>query len=524
MAADGRPGPTVLTLGVQLSILVSYPKAHISIDPHQRKTRCVRPSILILVLTAVLAFNGRPATAAGDSPAAPPIVQGARPWKGDLDGMLERRAIRALVTYSKTFYFLDGPRQRGISYEQLTQFETFVNRQFNTGTLKTNVIIIPVARDELLPALIKGRGDIAVANLTITAQRRRQVDFSAPFITDVKELVVSGPAFTPLTRLEDFAGLTIEVRPSSSYYESLEALNRQLESRGLAPVRIEPADEILEDEDLLEMVNADLLPAIVMDSHKARFWKQIFPDIRLHEDFPLRTGGEIAWAFRPGSPRLKKLVDEFARTHKKGTMMGNILFKRYLQNTRWVRNALSEESLARFRDLVALFKKYAARYDFDHLMIMAQAYQESGLDHAKVSPAGAVGIMQLLPSTAAADPVGIKNIKRLENNIHAGVKYLRHIQEVYLADDALDPLNRTLFAFAAYNAGPSRIRELRAEAARRGLDANRWFHNVENVVARKVGRETVQYVSNIFKYYIAYKLAGEKIERKQNTVKEKTPS
>ncbi len=482
----------------------------------------MRPIILILALTSVLAAGDR--AAAADSLATTTIVSSTKPWTEDLDGMRERRTIRALVTYSKTFYFLDGPRQRGISYELLKQFETFVNRKFNTGNLKINVIIIPVAHNELLPALVKGRGDIAVANLTVTPQRRRQVDFSAPFITDVKELVVTKSGVAPLTRLEDFAGLTIEVRRSSSYYESLNALNRKLRSRGLAPVRIEPADEILEDEDLLEMVNAGLLPAIVMDSHKAHFWKQIFPDIRLHEDFPLRTGGEIAWAFRSGSPRLKKLVDEFARAHKKGTMMGNILFKRYLQSTHWVRNALSAESLARFRDLAALFKEYAARYDFDHLMIIAQAYQESGLDHSKVSPAGAVGIMQLLPTTAAAEPVGIKNIKRLEDNVHAGVKYLRHIQDVYLADDALDPLNRTLFAFASYNAGPSRISALREEAARRGLDANRWFHNVENVVARKIGRETVQYVSNIFKYYIAYRLAGEKLERKQNAVKEKAAS
>jgi membrane-bound lytic murein transglycosylase MltF len=479
--------------------------------------------ILIFLVMSVLATGAIsvPSRADTGSIATTPLVSKVKPWTGDLDVMVKRRTIRALVTYSKTFYFLDGAQQRGISYELLENFEAFVNRKFKTGTLAIDVLIIPVARDELLPALVEGRGDLAVANLTITPQRRKQVDFSIPFHQNVSEILVTGAEAAPMTRLEDFAGLVVEVRRSSSYYDSLRALNARLEAKNLDPVKIELADENLEDEDLLEMVNAELLPAIVMDSHKALFWKQIFPAAQLHTDFPLRTGGEIAWAFRQQSPQLKRLVDEFAARHKKGTMMGNILFKRYLQNTQWVRKALSEKNLAKFYALSELFKKYADRYDFDHLMIMAQAYQESGLDQSKVSPAGAVGIMQLLPSTAAAEPVGIENIGRLENNVHAGVKYMRHIQDVYLTDPALDPVNRTLFAFAAYNAGPSRITNLRKSAARQGLDPNRWFHHVENVVAKKIGRETVQYVSNIFKYYIAYKLAAEKIEHKKNVIETK---
>ena len=441
-----------------------------------------------LVLAAMLVGAATAGSIAADAPqavtTAPPLHQ---PWLGDLEGMVARRTIRALVVYSKTFYFLDGAQQRGLSYDLLKEFETFVNRQYKTGTLKIRLVIIPVARDELLPSLVEGRGDLAVANLTITDKRRRTVDFSTPFLKDVSEIVVSGAKAAPLTRLEDFAGRRIEVRRSSSYYESLLALNDRLKAQNLAPVRIDLADENLEDEDLLEMVNAGLLPAIVMDSHKAHFWKQIFPDITLQEAFPLRTGGEIAWAMRQNSPQLKKIVNEFARRHKKGTLLGNIVFKRYLKNTQWVRNALSEDELAKFNAVVGLFEKYASRYDFDHLMITAQAYQESGLDQSKVSPAGAVGIMQLLPTTAASKPVGITDIRQLENNIHAGVRYLRHIHDTYLADAPMDPLNKTLFAFAAYNAGPSRLMKLRREAARQGLDPNRWFNNVEKH-RRQAGR------------------------------------
>ena len=481
----------------------------------------MRYMVLALVLTVALGVTegGRAQTdATDDALAVTALSRRDQARRGDLDVMIARRTIRALVVYSKTFYFLDGVTQRGLSYDLLQEFESFVNRKFKTGALKINVIIIPVARNEILPALLEGRGDLAVANLTITEKRQRQVDFSTPFLTGVSEIVVSGSQAPAIKRLEDIAGRMIEVRRSSSYYESLQALNKRLITAGLDPVRIHPADENLEDEDLLEMVNAGLLPAIVMDSHKAQFWKQIFADISLQTAFPLRTGGKIAWAFRPQSPRLKKLVNEFARRHKKGTLLGNILFKRYLSNTNWVGNALAEKELAKFNALVDLFEEYAARYHFDHLMITAMAYQESGLDHTKVSSAGAVGIMQMLPSTAASQAVGIPNIHKLENNIHAGVRYLRHIKDVYLADEPMDPLNKTLFAFAAYNAGPSRVMQLRQEAARQGLDPHRWFNHVENIAAKQVGRETVQYVDNIYKYYIAYRLVAEKREQRSMAI------
>ena len=165
-----------------------------------------------LALAAMLVGAMLAASPAADDPrTAKSLVRSDQPRVGDLDAMVARRAIRALVAYSKTFYFLDGGKQRGLSYEQLQAFEKFVNRRFKTGTLKIHVIIIPVARDELLPALVEGRGDLAVANLTITDKRRRMVDFSAPFLKDVSEIVVSGAKAAPLTRLEDFAGRLIEV-------------------------------------------------------------------------------------------------------------------------------------------------------------------------------------------------------------------------------------------------------------------------------------------------------------------------
>ncbi len=438
-------------------------------------------------------------------------------WTGDYDGMAQRRTVRVLVTYSKTFYFLDGGNQRGLSYELIQAFEKYLNRKKGSKSpLKVNAIIIPVARDDLLPALLEGRGDIAVANLTVTPARREQVDFSDPFMTDVSEMMITGKDVRPIRALADMAGMEVHARPTSSYYESLQAIQQKLKQGHLDPMRLKPADENLEDEDLLEMLNAGLIPALVMDSHKAAFWAQIFKEIKQHPDFPLRQGGRIAWAFRKNSPLLKKQINTFVRQNRKGTLMGNMLFKRYLKNTRWARNALAEEDMMRFEGVVDLFREYGDRFDFDYLMVAALAYQESGLDNAKRSPAGAVGIMQLLPSTAAGKPINISNIEKLENNVHAGVKYLRHIYDTYYKNDkAVDVPNKLLFTFASYNAGPSRVQSLRRQAAGMQLDPNRWFHNVEIIAAKRIGRETVHYVSNIYKYYIAYRLTIENLMQKK---------
>jgi membrane-bound lytic murein transglycosylase MltF len=438
------------------------------------------------------------------------------PWTGDLDGMAKRGYIRALVAYSKTNYFLDGATQRGVTYEALVEFENYLNTKLGTKTVRVDVVIIPVRRDELLPALVDGRGDIAAANLTITPERSETVDFSIPLGSGVSELLVTSGRTPEADSTDDLSGMEIHARPSSSYWESLEELNRRFVDRGLVPAKLVAAPEFLEDEDLLEMVNAGLIPAMIVDSHKAGLWSDIFDNITVHENVAIRTGGEIAWAFRQNSPELAQLINEFAKGHRTGSLFGNVLLKRYFENNTWVRNNLADEDRERFKAMIDLFRKYGDQYDFDYLMLAALAYQESGLVQSKRSGAGAVGVMQMLPSTANDPNVGIQNINDLENNIHAGTKYLRFLRDRYFSDEAVDPVNQELLTFAAYNAGPAKIRRLRAEAAEKGLDPNVWFHNVELIAARRIGRETVSYVSNISKYHIAYQQIMAQLEYRQS--------
>ncbi len=427
------------------------------------------------------------------------------PWFGDLDDMVERGVIRVLVPMSKTLYFLDGADQRGIAYEAMKLFEEQLNETLERGHIKVHAVMVPAARDELIDGLVGGYGDIAVGNLSITPERLELVDFSDPIAGDVAEIVVAGPASPALRTLDDLSGQEVYVRASSSYYQSLLRLNDRLRNEGKAEVTLTAAPEVLEDEDLLEMVNAGLVPIVVVDNHKARLWAQIFTDLVVHEDLAVATGQEIAWAFRKGSPQLATALNGFVADHRQGTLMGNILINRYLRDTKWARRALDDEGRARLQSLIAIFRKYGEQYDMPWLLVAAQGYQESGLDQSVRSPAGAIGVMQLLPATAADPSVGIPNIEEVENNIHAGVKYLRFIYDRYFADAAdMDDVNKGLFSFASYNAGPARVARLRGKAADMGLDPNQWFRNVEIVAAQDIGRETVQYVSNIYKYYIAY--------------------
>ena len=277
------------------------------------------------------------------------------------------------------------------------------------------------------------------------------------------------------------------------------ALNERFRAAGTPEVELAAAPDHLEDDDLLEMVNAGLLPMAVIDSHKAEFWVQIFDDIELRHDLAVRTGGQIAWALRKDTPQLRAAVNEFVSKNRRGTLMGNIILNRYLRDTEWVQNAYLDQGLKRFTEMIGLFQQYAGQYGFDWLLVAAQGYQESRLDQSLRSRAGAVGVLQLLPSTAADPNVGIPNIEELESNIHAGVKYLRFLRDRYFDDPALDEFNALLFSFAAYNAGPRRVAQLRSEAEQADLDPDVWFDYVEVIAAKRIGRETVQYVSNIYK-------------------------
>jgi membrane-bound lytic murein transglycosylase MltF len=446
-------------------------------------------------------------TESAEQKAVDALIEAAlKPWKGDFDGMVKRRMIRVLVTYNRVLYFTDKYRQRGITYDAMKIFEDELNKKLNLKLLdRVHVVFVPVSRDKLVSGIEEGIGDIAAANLTITPDRLEIVDFSSPFADTVKEVLITAPGSPPIATIDDLSGQEVAVRKSSSYYESLLALNERFKAVGKPEVQITLADEDLEDDAIAEMVNAGLFPAMIMDLHKARLWSKIFTKMTVHPDIVLREGGQIAWAIRKDSPKLMAVINDFVVKHKVGSSATNQLIKRYLGSTKFVNDANAASERKKFDEMVGLFHKYSEEYHFDWLMMIAQGYQESGLDQGARNPSGAVGIMQVLPTTAAGNPINIPDITVADHNIEAGVKYMRFMVDQYFDDPAINEVNRHLFAFAGYNCGPNRIDRLRKKAAAQGLDPNKWFNNVEVMVAQAVGQETVNYVGNIFKYYVAYK-------------------
>ena len=442
---------------------------------------------------------------------SPEVV--SRPWTGDFDGMVKRRMIRFLVPYSKTHYFIDKGVQRGLVYDAGMKVEEVVNLKLKTTNAnKIHVVFIPTSRDALQDALLTGRGDIVAAGITVTPEREKLVDFTIPTKTNVREIVVTGPGAPVINTIHDLAGKQVAVRDKSIQFESLQKLNATFKQQGKSLVVIKTVPTSLEDEDLLEMANAGLLKVVVVDDFYASFWKQILPDITLHPTVAVREEGNLAWATRKGSPKLIAELNPIIKAHGSGTVFGNVLLSKYLKNAKFVKSATSEAELRKFRELIALFRKYGNQYNVDAVLMMAQGFQESRLDQTVKSRVGAVGVMQVMPATGKELKVG--DIGQVDPNINAGVKYVRFMIDTYFKDEPMDDLNKGLFAFASYNAGPGRIRQLRKLAATRGLNPNLWFNNVERVVAEKIGRETVTYVSNIYKYYVAYTLTLEEMAEK----------
>ena len=436
-----------------------------------------------------------------------PLKVIAAKWKGDLDGMIERRLIRVLTVYSKTTFFVDKGAQLGMVPDAFKLFEDDLNKRLNNKNVIVHVVIVPVAADELIPALIEGRGDIVSAGKIATEWRREQVDFTNATRKGISAIVVTGPGVPPLKGLDDLAGKEVYVRASDVSAKKVEEFNARLAAAGKPPVRIKPAPEVLSDEDLLEMVNAGLAPMTVVDDYIGEFWKQVFPNLVLNTSFAVRTDGETAMMIRKGSPKLAAELNAFLARYPEGSLQRNVLFQKYLKSVKFAKGATSGKDRQRFTQTVAFLRKYSDQYKLDYLLMAAQGYQESGLDQTRKSAVGAVGVMQVMPATGKDMKVG--DIQQIEPNIHAGVKYMRCMMDNLYANEPMDDLNKGLFTFASYNAGPGRIRQLRARAAKRGLDENRWFNNVELLAAESIGRETVQYVSNIYKYYLAYKLLTE---------------
>jgi membrane-bound lytic murein transglycosylase MltF len=491
---------------------------------------------LLLVLAALItcqpAFAQTPPASATTTPAATKprhLTIADKVWTGDFDKLLERRMIRVDAPFSRSLYFNDDGRERGIAAELVRDWERYLNVKYakELGKRPLTIYIFPATRDKLLPEVAQGLADVAIGNLTVTDERLKQVDFvpGDEGRRTINEIVVTGPKSPELKSIDDLSGKRVHVRKASSYFESLQQLNERFKSEGKPQVQLIFVPDALEDEDLMEMLDAGLVELQIVDDWKARMWAQVLPNLKVRTDLVLRADAKTGWAIRKDSPKLAAEIDDFFRNWAMKQGVADYRMRTYMSKVKELKNSTASAEYKRFEQTLALFKKYGDQYGFDPLMLAAQGYQESQLNQNAKSHVGAVGVMQLMPATGAQMKVG--DIHQAEANIHAGAKYMDQLMSTYFGDAQFSEGNRPLFAFASYNCGAGNVAKARSAAEKRGLNPNKWFNNVELVIGEQIGTQTTTYVRNIYKYYVAYKLtldAEAEAEKARSQVAPQAPS
>lgn len=465
--------------------------------------------LLCVVLVALVALAGPAFAQAADAADDDELPDGSElldlsdvRYTGDLAEVRKRGMLRVLVAPTRTDFQLVRGEVRGFEAELAHEFARHLNRERKRGQPQIRVLFVPVAFEDLIPALLAGRGDVIASGMTVTATRAAQIGFSRPYLRNIDEVIVARTGSNVPRRLEDLSGRQLSVRVATSYHEHLQALNRRFAAEGRAPVQIVALDPVLADEDKLEMVSSGIFDITVVDSHLAALWTRVLPNIAA-TNVKIAQGGSIAWGFRPEDKALRAAADAFFAKRQKAKPASDAqLLSQYFQSVRSLANPLEGEERAKLARLSSYFRTHADTHGFDWMLMAAQGFQESRLNQQARSAVGAIGIMQLMAPTAAE--MGYPDIGEEETNVAAGIAYMARIRDRYFDDPEIEPSQRILFAIAAYNAGPNRIQRLRVRARAQGLDPNRWFGNVERIVQQSVGDETVAYVANIYRFFHAY--------------------
>lgn len=431
----------------------------------------------------------------------------------DFSGILSRKSLRVLVPYSAPYFFFEDGEARGITHEMFREYGQFIEKQEDMRSGDLNMVFVPCQLNAIIPWLEAGYGDIAVGGLTVTEARSERVAFSKPLAEGINEILVASDDAPNLTSLDELAGREVWVTAGSSYAEHLQEVSDDMEQRGLSKVIIRVAPATLSTEDLFEMTNAGIIELMVCDSYKADLWSQVLLELKLYEDLAIHKGGSIAWAVRKDNPELLANLNEFRADAKKGTLLGNILIKRYFKTTKWIENPNAAGSSERIERYAEWLRELGTEYDFDWLRLAAQCFQESKLDPDAKSSSGAIGLMQMLPATGK--DMGCEDLYDPEENLRAGVRYLDWLRKNYFADPAIEEHDRMDLILAAYNAGPGNVKKWRKLAPSRGLDPNRWRDNIELIAQEKIGIQPIRYVNNIEKIYVAYTLAKGLIDERE---------
>ena len=422
---------------------------------------------------------------------------------GDLADIKRHGVLRIVTRNNAATFFLWRGEQVGFEFELLREFA-------ERHGLHVEVVIAP-QHASLFEMLERGAGDVAAASLPIDVPPRTEgVAMTRPF-NYVYDYLVARHDDDSILGIEDLAGRAVTVRPSSAHWRTLE----RFRNAGLK-LDIAPAPEDAETETLIAAVGEGRVDLTVAASHVLDIELGYRTDVR--KAFSLRGPVALGWAVRRDNSELLAALNAFLDKEYRGLFF-NVVYQKYFENPTRMQLHRKEridhvhaDSLSPYDELV---QREAAKHHFDWRLIVAQMYQESRFNPRARSPAGAIGLMQLLPRTAKE--FGVRKLRDPEQSVRAGVAYLAWLHS--RLEPELTVKDRIWFALAAYNAGFGHVTDARKLASGRlGLDPDRWFDNVElamRLLSKRAyyrntthgyvrGREVVNYVRQIRERYRSY--------------------
>jgi membrane-bound lytic murein transglycosylase MltF len=444
---------------------------------------------------------------AADSQISPPA------WSGSYSEMLKRGLIRVAVPYDRTIYVNDKGMQRGMSVDVTRALTQWINDKYisQLAGKKITIKLVPCPKDQLLSTLTSGQADMVIGDLGLHESIPNAKDYLVSHASKLEnEVLVTGPSSPSVTTFSDLSGHTVYGSRNTNFHTTLRGLNKELQKAGKPVVSLISPLGDLDDEDLLEMLDAGLIPFVIVSDWKAKLWQPIYTKNVVHHDLSAQDAGWIGWAVRVSNQDLHDDLQAFYLSDSATQAINAFRQQDYKQHLRGLKDPIEKTAWARFESMQPLFNQYGAEYKLNPLFIAALGFQETLLNQNAVSGVGALGVMQLMPATGASLNVG--DIHLLGPNIHAGAKYMDQLINKNFPNIQFQSYNRSLFAVASYNIGPNNVAKARVLALQAGFDPNQWFQNVEFIAAQKMGFEPINYVRNVYKYFISYQLKLNQIQ------------
>ena len=428
----------------------------------------------------------------------------------DLAEIRSAGVLRVLINQSRNTSGQVKGQAIGSELQRLRAFEQFLNRD---SRRKLSLKLIPKAKEQLLPALLRGEGDLVVPGELLEPTSAQPVSASRALERNVPIVLVSAKGSRRYLRVQQLAGHRLTLAQGSAAAQAVAGVNQQLAERHLAPRSVDWADPSLAAEDVLEMVQAGIYPLTAVELPLAERWAKVLPKLRIDRHLQLDNQRDTHWYMSRQAPMLAATLEQFLPGYSRSADQ-DVAFVRVNRRAYRVHNPLGRSDRQKLEKLRPTLQLYGSQNNFDWLSLAALAYKESSFNPPARSGSGPNGLMQITP--AAARSVGVSNSQTLAGNVQAAAKYMAMIRKRFFSSPQIAESERLAFVLAAYNMGPERVQGMRTEAKRRGLNPNQWFFQVERVALEQAGMGVVNYVGSVNKYQLAF--ARERQTLEPNTV------